>query len=528
MAFSVRQFLKNGLTSYLSFAVSSATGFVMVPIALAYLGSEQYGLLHLVGSLVNYLALANLGTGTAVMRAVAEARGGERRQDLGATVSTAFAFYLAIGLLGLGAAAILLPHLPQVFRLTEAQAHLGRQLLLLGFAGAALTLPLSVYRGVLVGRERFDLTNLVQIGQTAAWLLLGAATLWNGGGLLAFLAAQTLLQVAAGLATAWLAHREVPGLRLSLRSVSLGELRQLLSFGCFVFFVQMAAQVSQQKDALIIGAVLPLGAIAIHAVGLRLADIAREIPSQVGRLLPPLIARLHPAGQAEELKQVLLESTKWLAVIALTAALPLFAFAGPFIRAWVGAGFEAAVSVTLLLAGACAVSVAQTPAGYVLMLKGRHRQLAGIALACSLANIALSLVLVRPLGIVGVALGTALPALVTDAGVYVPLACRLVRLPVKRLLREAVLPAVVPALFAYVPAAWAAGLPALQSLPGSMLGMAATALLYLALVAGLGLSAADRRRYLGHLRAAMPAPAAAGPAVAAPVVSRPGGRRRVG
>ena len=56
MAFSVRQFLKNGLTSYLSFAVSSATGFVMVPIALAYLGSEQYGLLHLVGSLVNYLA----------------------------------------------------------------------------------------------------------------------------------------------------------------------------------------------------------------------------------------------------------------------------------------------------------------------------------------------------------------------------------------------------------------------------------------------------------------------------------------
>ncbi|MFB3818852.1 MAG: polysaccharide biosynthesis C-terminal domain-containing protein [Candidatus Methylomirabilales bacterium] len=180
--------------------------------------------------------------------------------------------------------------------------------------------------------------------------------------------------------------------------------------------------------------------------------------------------------------------------------------------------------MTLILAGACAVSVAQTPAGYVLMLKGRHRQLAGIALAGSLTNIALSLVLVRPLGIVGVALGTALPALLTDAGLFVPLACRLVGLPVRRLLRESVLPAAVPALFAYVPAAWAAGLPALQSLPGSLLGMGATALLYLALFAGLGLGAADRRRYLQHLRAAMPAHAAA-VAKPAPAAARPGGRR---
>ena len=52
--------------------------------------------------------------------------------------------------------------------------------------------------------------------------------------------------------------------------------------------------------------------------------------------------------------------------------------------------------------------------------------MAWVSLGEALANLVLSLILVRPLGIVGVAIGTGVPVLIANLGILLPAACRAV------------------------------------------------------------------------------------------------------
>jgi O-antigen/teichoic acid export membrane protein len=500
---TVNRIVRNGATSYVSMVVTSACGFAMVPIALRYLGTGDYGLLVLVGSLAGYVSLSGLGTGTAIMRSVAEARSAAAPPDLSQTISTAFFFYLLISILGLAATLLLIQPLPYLFQVPHDKVGLSRTLLLISFAGAWATFPLSVQTGVLIGRERFDLMNLLQAAQAIVWLLAGVLVLWSGGQLVAFLFTRTATSLLFASVGAWLAHRELPSLRLSSKMIRLSELRSLLSFGLFIFCVHVAVQISQQADAIVIGIFLPLETIAVYNIGLRLSEIAREIPAQLGRLMPPVIARLDRRTQPEELRTAFEESTKWILAIALAAATPLIVFADSLIRAWVGEGFIRAAIVVYILCVGGIVSVGQSPAGYILMFKGRHKLSAGLSLSDCVLNLVLSIILIRPFGIVGVALGTTLTVVILNTFVNVPLACRLIDMPVRRLFRGAVLPALAPAVVTLVIAAAVRQVLWVDHLPPTLLGMAATAAVYALLFARASLSPRDRARYLLYLRGAV-------------------------
>jgi len=376
-------------------------------------------------------------------------------------------------------------------------------LLLISFAGAWAALPLSVYTGVLTGRERFDLSNLVQACQAITSLATGVLVLWSGGRLVSLLATRTALSLLFALAGAWLAHRELPSLSVSPKMVRLSELKHLLSFGLFIFCVHVAVQITNQADAIVIGMFLPLGSIAVYNIGFRLSEIAKEIPAQLGRLLPPVIARLDPHAQRDELRTAFEESTKWILVVALAVATPLFAFAHFLIRAWVGDGFSQAVLVTRILCIGGVVSVAQSPASYILMFKGRHKLVAGVAFTECVTNLVLSIVLIRPFGILGVALGTVVPLVIVNTFVYIPLACRLIDMPVSRLVRSTILPAFVPAIVIWGVAAAAQQLVWLDHVLPTILAMAATAAAYTILFATIFLSSDDRERYLVYMRDAV-------------------------
>lgn len=503
MSETVNRIVRNGATSYVSMVVASACGFIMVPITLRYLGKEEYGLLVLVGALAGYVSLSGLGIGTAIMRSVAEARSASSPRDLSPTISTAFFFYLLISLLGLAASVLLIHPLPYFFQVPPDKVGLSQVLLLISFTGAWATFPLSVQTGVLVGRERFDLMNLLQTAQAIVWLLAGVLVLWNGGRLIAFLAARTATSLLFALAGAWLAHRELPSLRLSPRMIRLSELRHLLSFGLFIYCIHVAVHITQQADAVVIGVFLPLETIAVYNIGLRLSEIAREIPAQLGRLLPPVIVRLDQHTQPDELRTAFEESTKWILAVALAAATPLIAFAHPLIGAWVGDGFSRAALVVYILCVGGIVSIGQSPASYILMFKGRHKLAAGLALSEGVLNLILSIILIRAFDIVGVALGTTIPIFIMHTLVNVPMACRLIDMPVHRLLRGAVLPALAPAIVTLALAVAVQQYVGVDRLLPTLLGMAATAAVYVLLFARASLSSGDRARYLLYLRGAV-------------------------
>jgi O-antigen/teichoic acid export membrane protein len=101
-------------------------------------------------------------------------------------------------------------------------------------------------------------------------------------------------------------------------------------------------------------------------------------------------------------------------LIALTVGL-----GGPLIHAWVGDGFEDAWIPLALLAGGVAFNAPLNFAVFWAVGAARHQRIAVYSIIDALANVALSIVLVGPLGINGVALATCI-ALAVSNGWFMP------------------------------------------------------------------------------------------------------------
>jgi O-antigen/teichoic acid export membrane protein len=104
------------------------------------------------------------------------------------------------------------------------------------------------------------------------------------------------------------------------------------------------------------------------------------------------------------------------------------------------------VPVLQVLALAVAIRVGSGTATALLKGAGRHKMLAYVNLATGVANLGLSIILVRRWGLIGIAVGTLVPIAFNAFVVVFPAACRRVGLPFRTLLARSVLPALWPAV----------------------------------------------------------------------------------
>jgi O-antigen/teichoic acid export membrane protein len=78
-------------------------------------------------------------------------------------------------------------------------------------------------------------------------------------------------------------------------------------------------------------------------------------------------------------------------------------------------------------------------------MTGHHRPAARAAAAGAVVNVVLSILLVRPLGLVGVALGTFSATLLVDAWIVPRIACRAYGISLREYVRQVVVPLGMPA-----------------------------------------------------------------------------------
>ena len=161
--------------------------------------------------------------------------------------------------------------------------------------------------------------------------------------------------------------------------------------------------------------------------------------------LTPTVTALWAAGDRERLERLMLQITKLGMAGAVLAAVEFAFFGRDFVRLW--AGPEAVVSAEVMSVFiATLLVVAFTMAFEVyLIATSQHKRYAYVALCEGVINLGLSLFLVQHLGLLGVALGT-LGAHALGSGWFVPWSSvRRLGIGWRRVLRQALLPLVVPA-----------------------------------------------------------------------------------
>ncbi len=497
---AARNLLSGTVAKYALLAVNIGLGTVMMPFNVHHLGTADYGLWMLVASMTYYFQLLDLGYGNGLVRHVTEADSRGDVDGMNQILSTFVVVYSVLGAIAMaGTVGLTLYAVPRFPHLTAAQVHQGQWVLVALGLRVSVGFPMTVFGAVTNARQRFALNTWVAVVVALVNALVTYVVLVTGHGLLTLVPITVGVSLLSYAAYAAVALHVFPEMRLSARRFSRGRLREVTAFSFYLFMINISAQIGFNFDNVVIGCFVGTAAVAVYAVASRLADYQRQLCSQFNTLLFPIVVDFGARGDTEALQATFVDGTRLGLGLVTGVTLTLVAFARPLVTRWMGPGFADTIPALYALAIAGVVLVAQGPLGNILLVVGRHRLVALGSLAEALINLALSVLLVERYGMLGAALGTMIAVVGFNLLILMPVACRVLRVPVFDFVRRST----TPSLVALVPGAAVAWVLRTLLTPASIANIvidgAVVGAEYRAAFALLGLGAIDRARYLHSL-----------------------------
>lgn len=404
----------------------------LTPVQVQALGPAAQGAWLTIASLTAVTGLLILGVPMASVRFITGHVARREIAEANSVIATCLGVTLGLGLAAIGVGAGLSIFFEHVYLRSPAWQVLGPGVLRdarlaywlvvlqvgVGFAGQ---LPF----GILEAHHDFVARNGVKIAGLLVRLGLVVLVLTRWPSLVVLGVVQLavmLLEFAVALA---FIRKNHPEIRFGLGGLDRARLRPILGFSMFVMLLNMGTQLAFQSDQLVINAVSGPEQGTFFDIGNKFFAPLTGIVLGIGMVMMPTATSLQVTGQMDELRHVFLKWSKVAASIGMLVASFLFVLAPEFITWWMGpsfAGPSGRITRVLMVAFLLFMPV-RGVASPMLMGLGKPALPAVALLVMGVVNLVLSLVLVGPLGIFGVAVGTAVPCALF-AAVVAYIACR--------------------------------------------------------------------------------------------------------
>jgi len=429
--------LKNVTSSWMGLAVNVITGFVVSPYILHKLGEQAFGLWVLVFAITGYYGLFDFGIRSSVVRYVAKFAATDDREELNRLINTSFFSYTCVGLLLFAVTVVGSFFVPRIFHVQPSYASTARILFLMVGASLSVGFPLGVFGGTLEGLQKFYLLNLINITNTILRAVLIIVALNRGYGLLTVALITVVLPLVNGLVNAVNAVR-LTQLRLGRHFISWMTFKQIFNYGSVTFMISVAWKLRFKTDAMVIGTFVSSAAITYFAIGSRLVDYAGEVVSALAQIFVPMSSHSDAKGDMEHLRKLFVAGNRACAFLIFPISAVLIILGKSIIEVWVGRKYiSASYPVLLILLIPSTLMLAQSASGRILYGMARHRTWAWVVLIEGVANLILSIILVQRFGIIGDAVGTAIP-LSCSMVLFLPRhLCRLLDIPVGKYVARA-------------------------------------------------------------------------------------------
>ena len=435
---------RNITTRYVAIAVELVIGLVMLPFNLHHLGQEAYGLWMLTASVTIHFSILDMGFGGALVNFIARYRAHRDTRALNEIASTTFFVFASFGVLAYLIVVGLALNLDHVFRISAVEAQTGQWILLIIGLNVAVNFPFSIYGGIIGGFQRYDINNIVAIVSSIGVAVANVLVLLAGRGVIALVAATTVVRIITYMVYRRNAYTIYPALRLRPSLFRRSRLREVTGFSVYSSIIDWANKLNYELDEVVIGVFLGPAPVAVWAVADRIISGTQRLTNQSNAVLFPVVVDSDATNRIERLQKLLLEGTRLSLATVLPIAVTLIVLAQPLVLVWVGPRMIGSAIIIQILALAVALRVGNATSTTLLKGAGKIRYLAFVNIVTGAVNLVISALLVRPFGLVGVAVGTVVPVAIASIFVLWPAACRRVQLPLGRAFGHAVWPAVWP------------------------------------------------------------------------------------
>lgn len=460
MASTSSRILKNIASNWLALIINIVVSFFLAPFVVNHLGADLYGIWAVAMQFTGYIYLMDFGVRDSLIRYTAKYRTTGNDLALRRILSVAFLIYVPVFLAAMLIVGAIAYWLPDWSTVSDEHAFDAQLTVFLVGTSIASTFLFNIYTGLLQGLQRFEVPNSINVvvGLLRAGTIV--LVLGHGGGVVEMGWIQLGFTVLGGVASYFAAKvlMRQAGLSMKLIPVRGRKLRALLrlvsGYSVYVFINNIGQKLSFATDALVISIFLPIASVTYYAIAGNLIGYLFSLVAATASVFNPVASQYAARNDREGLRMLMLRSTRLNMTIGLPVVGTYIMLGDVFIGLWMGPQFvEQAYTVLLILGFAQILSFAHYPIASILYGIGRHRNLAFMRLAEGIINLVLSIVLVKSMGLAGVALGTTIPHTLIF-GIFLPMyACRLLGIPWWHYVRQSLMGPLLN-LIPFATAAW--------------------------------------------------------------------------
>ncbi len=453
---NAKKFALNISSSWCGIVVNVAIVFFLTPFLLSQLGAERYAIWALVVSLTGYYGLLDIGVRSGLTQYLARYLAHEDYAKLNETASTGFLCLIGCAFLVLPLTLVIAVFCSTFFNIPEDLVFETRFCILFTGLSLATQLVFFPYSTVFTAKERFDLSSLIFISGRVVFAVLTFVFLSMGYRLIALCLVVVSTNLVEYLVRYVVAKRLIPQLRVSLRLATRESFREIFTYGGWSAVGNLCRAIHTFSDPLVIAAMLPIGHLAPYAVSLRTSEFLTKFLTPARRVFYPAVVRADAKSDAALMNSLFVKGSRYLILVAGYLVVMCAFNASDFFALWIGdvesiQSTDQVAAIFIILAAAVFVHSVSGVGGQILMGQRRVKAFAWIGIAESICNIGISVYLASRIGIIGVAWGTLLSALLFRAWLVPLLVARSNDMSLFEFLVQVCLPPVLAMLLASLP-----------------------------------------------------------------------------
>lgn len=392
------------------------------PYILKHLSAEIYGLSIIIFQLTSYLGFLDFGLTAGVDRFLAGTRGDdeESRQKVQNIVSSSLSVYTVLGFCVAIIGNIAAPFANSAFHLPVSYSHEVYQVVAIISVLIGFQFLLRAISGIFFAHQRQLLSNtisfILSITNTITLLLF----IKFNFGLMSFVYAQISVFIVNLLLNLYYFNKYYSHIKLRITKIDFVLIRQMFSYGIFLFLNGIAVQLIFYTDKVVIGSFISLTTVSIYAFTTRVPELLTQFIWKITDNSFPGMIELSERENKDAFREIHDNIMRITLSIACFAFWMIIIMSSPFLKLWVGIKYFAGFPV---LALATYLYIIQFTVLHVTVVclnaAGLAKRISIIAIIEGIMNLALSVYLVHKIGLIGVIIGSCIAGLLTSVW-YIP------------------------------------------------------------------------------------------------------------
>jgi O-antigen/teichoic acid export membrane protein len=370
------QLKKGAALSYINIFLTNVIGLFLTPFIIKHLGNSEYGLYILIGGVIAYISVLDLGLNNTIIRYVSKYRAENDKIGEEKFLTTIMFIYSIISVAVTVIGFIVYYNLDSIFSksLTVDELEKAKIMFLILIFNLAITLPGGSFTAICNAYEKFVFPRLLSVIKYLSRTLLILVLLYKGGDAITLVWIDTILNISIILISVFYVLKKLK-VKFSYSIIMNKHLvKEIFSYSLWIFLYAIVMQMQWNAGQTVLGINVDTVTVAIFGVGVMLGTYYGAFAGVVNTLLLPRATKLSVSNDnAETYTSEMIKVGRINMCILFAILAAFYLFGQEFIHFWIGDSYQQSWLIALLIMLAMTLPLIQSFGTSILEAKKKNR-----------------------------------------------------------------------------------------------------------------------------------------------------------